>query len=75
MMWAAAVSHFAVALLDDVGCDCKEADFAFRYWQEDMAHSDPGGSYALSSPRLGSPFGTKRGALEAWEFVVNQLGA
>lgn len=75
MSWALVVSHFAIALLDDVGCDCKEADFCFRYWQEDLAHADEGGSTALSAPRLGNPFGTKRGAIEAWEFVRTKVGS
>lgn len=65
--WARIVSYFAASKLDRPVCACSKAQF--EQWQQDLSFSggsDETGSYTLSPSDLANPFGTRRGAVQAW---------
>lgn len=64
--WARIVAYYAASKLDRPVCSCSTA--AFHTWQTDLAFSEAG-SYAMSPSDLGNPFGTRRGAVQAWRRV------
>ncbi len=68
--WARIVAYFAASKLDRPACACTSDQF--NQWQADLAFSggiDETGTYSLSASDLASPFGTRRGALQAWRHV------
>lgn len=63
------VAIFAASKLVRPICDCRNIQQAVSYWQDDLAFS--GGAeqlsrWQLSKQDLENPFGTKRGAIYAW---------
>jgi hypothetical protein len=72
--WAQIVTHFATALLEDVGCDCQSLSNTFKYWQKDLAETSALGSRMMAPTHVASRFGTKRGCKEAWDFCYNRVG-
>jgi hypothetical protein len=73
--WARTVAAFAASMLERSPCDCSLR--WFENWQEDLAFSggaDQTGTYTLSPGDLDNPFGTRRGAVQAWR-RVNDAGA
>lgn len=61
---ARAVAVYAAALLERPPCDCTVD--SWEYWRED---ANEGKRYAIQSTR-NTPFGTRRGAVYAWERVL-----
>ena len=66
--WARTVSYYAAAILDRQVCTCENIHSNIEYWQDDRAVR---GSEGLNIPTrmLDNPFGTRRGAMYAWERV------
>lgn len=60
---ARAVAVYAAALLERPPCDCTVD--SWEYWRQD---SNEGARYSIQSTRM-TPFGTRRGAVYAWERV------
>ena len=74
---AQAVAYFSASLLDRPICECNNVRSWIEHWRADLAAEPPEGTaYKLAAKHLGSPFGTKRGALYAWEYVkANTVGS
>ncbi len=66
--WARTVAYYAASLLDRQVCACENVHVNVEYWQEDRAIR---GTQGLNTPTkiLDNPFGTRRGAIYAWEQV------
>lgn len=66
--WARTVAYYAAAILDRQVCACENIHSNIEYWQDDRAVR---GTEGLNIPTrmLDNPFGTRRGALYAWERV------
>lgn len=70
--YAVAVARLAAAELAGPICACDRANAELYRWQTDLARSAGGGdeSYAfLPREEMLNPFGTRRGQVEAWQFV------
>lgn len=68
--WAQAVAYYAAALLDRPLCACDLVNARIARWQEDLAqNTEKGKSYQNHDIILSSPFGTRRGAIFAWQRV------
>ena len=67
--WARTVAYYATALLDRQVCACENVHTNVEYWQDDRAIR---GKEGLNIPTrmLDNPFGTRRGAIYAWERVM-----
>lgn len=70
--WARIVTYLSLALLDRPGCDCTANVWA--YWRQDMGISSGGDQDvvfggAARQYSAGNPFGTRRGAVYAWDRV------
>ncbi len=70
VQWALIVARYAASILDRPPCACARetwerwrVDLAFRGGAEELA------TYELTASDLASPFGTNRGAIEAWRAV------
>lgn len=75
--WKRTIAHFAAALLDRPPCDCVLAEW--EYWRQDRAlvsgsgpNSSEQGLYQISGSDLDCPFGTRRGAIDAWHRCIHQ---
>lgn len=75
--WAQAVTYLAVSLMDRPLCDCSAN--VWRQWQTDLtllsgSDTDQQATFSFGSRELaaGCPFGTKRGAVWAWQRVKDQ---
>ena len=66
--WARTVAYYAAAILDRQVCACENIHSNIEYWQDDRAVR---GKEGLNIPTrmLDNPFGTRRGAMYAWERV------
>lgn len=70
--WARTVTYLSLSLLDRPGCDCTANVWAF--WRQDMGISSGGDQDAVFGGATrqysaGNPFGTRRGAVYAWDRV------
>lgn len=67
--WEQVVSRYATAILDRMVCACTNVHSNVEYWQQDLAIR---GKEGLFVPRdqLDNPFGTRRGAVAAWQKVT-----
>lgn len=68
--WARIVARYATAIIPKEPCGCTESDF--ERWQEDLSYltgADQLNAYQLAPRELSNPFGTRRGAVEAWRAV------
>ncbi len=67
------VALYAASMLDRKVCDCKSIADGIAFWQQDLAY-DGGATqlarYRTTPAELDGPFGTKRGAVEAWRRVI-----
>ncbi len=68
--WERAVAYYALALIDRNLCDCNNIQKAAEHWSEDLALEIEQGSYQLSQRVLDNPLGTRRGAIHAWERII-----
>lgn len=70
-----AVAYLAAALLDRDMCDCNNTESFVNNWREDLAQSGTGVvSYQNTAKVLDNPFGTRRGAVEAWRILQTEEG-
>lgn len=70
--WARTVACYAAALLDRPPCTCNQS--RFEHWQEDLAYmrgADELNQVNISMSDLDNPFGTRRGAVNAWKQVTS----
>lgn len=66
-----AIAVYAAALLPRDACDCNNAEAHINYWREDLAESGEGlTGHSLTQVDLTNPFGTLRGAVEAYRIVT-----
>lgn len=70
--WARAVTYLSMSLLERPACDC--TNDSWERWREDLALStgDQVRRYNRSSKVLDNPFGTRAGAVYAWERVRSE---
>lgn len=62
-----AVAYYAAALLERSVCGCDNVKAYVDRWQTDLSRSPPDGGFRAISPRnLDNPFGTRAGAIFAW---------
>lgn len=66
--WQRIVAYYASAVLDRMVCACTNVHEFVEYWQKDMAISGEEG-FRIPDSVLDNPFGTRRGALYAWQRV------
>lgn len=72
---ALAVAYLAAALLDRDICDCNNTESFVNNWKEDLAKSGEGlPSFQVNDKQLSNPFGTRRGAVEAWRILTAEEG-
>jgi hypothetical protein len=68
-----AVMMLTIAMLDKPLCGCGHLQSLIGYFQEDLTKTyskgDVAVSYRPSRDRLDNPFGTTRGAIEAWRII------
>lgn len=74
--WDQIVARLAMAELDRDICGCNSANRTLWRWQTDLAQT--GGNndvsfQAVSPEQLNNPFGTRRGAVYAWNQVKNLM--
>lgn len=73
--WEPIVAHLAASLLDRPPCDCATGDW--NRWRQDVtlvAGDEDGKPYFRSPQKYEfTPFGTSRGAIEAWEKVKQHM--
>lgn len=67
--WAYTVAVYSVSLLERPICNCDNAREFVARWQIDLAKQTPEASYKIDPRDLGNPFGTKAGAVYAWNRV------
>lgn len=68
--WARVVARYATAILEKPPCGCQEFDI--KRCQEDLAFvggAEQLSQYQLAGVDLSNPFGTRRGAMDAWRAV------
>jgi len=65
--WESAVAYLATALLEREICACNNVQYFIDHWREDVARSNRDYSIQNNPATLGSPFGTKRGQLYAYQ--------
>lgn len=72
--WQQVVARYATAILDRMVCACTNVHSNVEYWQQDLAIQ---GTEKLSVPSrlLDNPFGTRRGAVQAWQKVISSRSA
>lgn len=76
--WQQIVARLAMAELTSPICSCDKANHQLAYWQTDLART--GGNNddqygAVSQSDLNNPFGTRRGHVQAWRWVLNNYQA
>ena len=69
--WERVVAYYAASLLDRPVCECNNLHAWIENWRRDMAvPGEEGLSFGWRSQILENPFGTKRGAIFAWNKVL-----
>jgi hypothetical protein len=67
--WATVVARFAAAELARPICACQEANRELYRWQFDVSIQSEVEAYQISPGDLDNPWGTRRGHIQAWQFV------
>ena len=67
--WEKVIAHFASGLLDRPICSCNNVERFVDYWREDLARTGRDVAFQSSPSDIDNPFGTNRGAIEAWRKV------
>lgn len=67
--WERVVAYLAIALIDQEFCGCTNVKARMNYWREDLAQLKRDGGWNVSPETLNCPWGTRRGALYAWQFI------
>lgn len=71
--WARAVAYYAASLLDRPICECNNIKSWVDYWQRDLAVAGVDESLRVPDSMLDNPFGTRRGAVFAWQRVKDKM--
>ena len=66
-----AVCRLAAAILTSRVCACDTAEQEVARWQTDLAETGGNEGFAVSPEDLGNPFGTRRGHVAAWKWVMS----
>ena len=67
------VARLAAADLARNVCGCEQANRALYYWQFDLSQTARGDElFGISPENLNNPFGTRRGQVYAWKFIMDQ---
>lgn len=64
--WEQTIVYLAIALLDREMCLCDNSLVFWQYWQDQIDRADQTRNYQIDPFELGSRFGKRRGAIEAW---------
>jgi len=72
--WEKLIAYFAAALIDRDVCSCNNSERFIDYWREDLARTRRDVAHQISPSDLDNPFGTTRGALEAWRKINSPNG-
>lgn len=67
---ALVVCRLAAAMLTRNICACEVANREISHWQEDLAETGGNTGFAVSPDDLNNPFGTRRGQIAAWKWLV-----
>jgi hypothetical protein len=67
--WAQTIAWLATARLDQPFCDCDRVQDMVKYIQADMAVVGGPLGYNTTLEQLNCPWGTRRGAIHAWQRV------
>ncbi len=67
--WEKVIAYFAAGLLDRPICSCNNVERFVDYWREDLARTGQEVAFQTSPSDLDNPFGTNRGAIEAWRKI------
>lgn len=67
--WAFTVAVYAASLLERSICNCENAKAFIERWQMDLAKETPEFRQKMSRRDLDNPFGTRAGAVYAWNRV------
>jgi len=63
------IAHYAAAIIDRNLCSCNNVERFIDHWREDLARTGREVAYQVSPSDLDNPFGTTRGAVEAWRKI------
>jgi len=72
--WQRTMAYYTAALLDRPICECNNIKTWVDHWQRDLAIPGEVDGLRISAEQLNNPFGTRRGAVYAWN-RVNREGA
>lgn len=72
--WERIVAYYAASLLDRAVCECNNVHAWVDHWRRDLRIPGEEG-LQISQADLENPFGTRRGAVQAWHRVVGEGGA
>lgn len=67
--WEKLIAYFAAALIDRDVCSCNNSERFIDYWREDLSRTGRDVAHQISPSDLDNPFGTTRGAIEAWRKI------
>lgn len=65
--WERTVAYYAAALLDRPVCECNNVHAWIEHWRRDLAIPGADEGLRISSDDLNCPFGTRRGAINAYK--------
>jgi hypothetical protein len=70
--WERVVAYYAASLLDRPICECNNVGAWVDHWQRDLAIAGADEFLKVPDRMLDNPFGTRRGAIFAWQRVKEQ---
>ncbi len=73
--WQRVVAQYAAAILDRQVCACENVHANVEFWQKDMAMRGTDEGLSMPVSLLDNPFGTRRGAIAAWQKVISYKAA
>lgn len=73
--WERVVAQYAAAILDRQVCACENVHANIEFWQKDMAMRGTTEGLSMPTRLLDNPFGTRRGAIAAWQKVTTNGAA
>lgn len=73
--WARVIARLATARLSKPICSCGNLTSLFEYLSTDLAVNLGERSFSVDFELLGNPLGSRRGEIEAWQFVHKLVGS
>lgn len=73
--WQRVVAQYAAAILDRQVCACENVHANVEFWQKNMAMRGTTEGLSMPTALLDNPFGTRRGAIQAWQKVISHKAA